>query len=68
MYLRAVGRRFTQINAYFLVMNSERCNMRTGGMPISQGFWEWGCPKRGDARITVKNSGASFSAGKSAPS
>ena len=22
-------------------------------MPISLGFWEWGCPKRGDARITV---------------
>ena len=26
MYLRAVGRRFTQTNAYFLVMNSKRCN------------------------------------------
>ena len=25
MYLRAVGRRFTQMNAYFLVMNSKRC-------------------------------------------
>ena len=22
-------------------------------MPISPGFWEWGCPKRGDAHITV---------------
>ena len=22
-------------------------------MPISLGFWEWGCPKRGDAHITV---------------
>ena len=33
------------------------------GMPISLGFWEWGCPKRGDAHITVtamKKSGASF--------
>ena len=26
MYLRAVGRRFTQMNAYVLVMNSKRCN------------------------------------------
>ena len=26
MYLRAVGRGFTQINAYFLVMNSKRYN------------------------------------------
>ena len=25
MYFRAVGRRFTQMNAYFLVMNSKRC-------------------------------------------
>ena len=25
MYLHAVGRRFTQMNAYFLVMNSKRC-------------------------------------------
>ena len=25
MHLRAVGRRFTQMNAYFLVMNSKRC-------------------------------------------
>ena len=23
------------------------------GMPISLGSWEWGCPKRGDAHITV---------------
>ena len=22
-------------------------------MAISLGFWEWGCPKRGDAHITV---------------
>ena len=22
-------------------------------MPISLGFWEWGCPKRVDAHITV---------------
>ena len=22
------------------------------GMPTSLGFWEWGCPKRGDAHIT----------------
>ena len=22
-------------------------------MPISLGFWEWGCPKRGDAHVTV---------------
>ena len=22
-------------------------------MPISLGFWGWGCPKRGDVRITV---------------
>ena len=27
MYLHAVGRRFTQMNAYFLVMNSKRCNI-----------------------------------------
>ena len=27
MYLRAVGRRFTQMNAYFLVMNSKRCTI-----------------------------------------
>ena len=26
MYLRAVGRLFTQMNAYFLVMNSKRCS------------------------------------------
>ena len=26
MYLRAVGRRFTQMNAYVLVMNRNRCN------------------------------------------
>ena len=26
MYLRATGRRFTKMNAYFLVMNSKRCN------------------------------------------
>ena len=26
MYLRAVGRRLTQMIAYFLVMNSKRCN------------------------------------------
>ena len=26
MHLRAIGRQFTQINAYFLVMNSKRCN------------------------------------------
>ena len=25
MYLRAIGRHFTQMNAYFLVMNSKRC-------------------------------------------
>ena len=33
------------------------------GMPISLGFWEGGCPKRGDAHITVtmlKKSGPSF--------
>ena len=22
-------------------------------MPISLGFWEWGCPKRGDAHIPI---------------
>ena len=27
MNLRAVGRRFTQMNAYFLVMNSKRCTV-----------------------------------------
>ena len=26
MYLRTVGRRFTQMIAYFVVMNSKRCN------------------------------------------
>ena len=25
MHLRAIGRQFTQMNAYFLVMNSKRC-------------------------------------------
>ena len=25
MYVRVIGRRFTQMNAYFLVMNSKRC-------------------------------------------
>ena len=25
MYVRTIGRRFTQMNAYFLVMNSKRC-------------------------------------------
>ena len=25
MYLRAIGRHFTQMNAYFLVMNSKMC-------------------------------------------
>ena len=29
MYLRDAGRRFTQMNAYFLVMNSKRCNSET---------------------------------------
>ena len=23
------------------------------GIPILLGFWEWGCPKRGDTHITV---------------
>ena len=27
MYLRAFGSRFTQMNAYFLVMNSKRCKL-----------------------------------------
>ena len=27
MHLRAIGRQFTQMNAYFLVMNSKRCNL-----------------------------------------
>ena len=26
MYLRAIGRHFTQMNAYFLAMNSKRCS------------------------------------------
>ena len=26
MYLRTIGCRFTQMNVYFLVMNSKRCN------------------------------------------
>ena len=26
MYLRSIGRHFTQMNAYFLAMNSKRCN------------------------------------------
>ena len=26
MHLRDIGRQFTQMNAYFLVMNSKRCN------------------------------------------
>ena len=29
MHLRAIGRQFTQMNAYFLVMNSKRCNTRS---------------------------------------
>ena len=29
-------------------------------MPISQGFWEWGYLKLGDARITVKTAGLPF--------
>ena len=31
MYLRAAGRRFTQMNAYFLLMNSKRCKQ---GLPL----------------------------------
>lgn len=37
-------------------------------MPISQGFWEWGCPKRGDARLTVKTAGLPFSREKATSS
>ena len=29
MHLRAIGRQFTQINAYFLVMNSKKCIVYT---------------------------------------
>ena len=29
MHLRVIGRQFTQMNAYFLVMNSKRCTRRT---------------------------------------
>ena len=29
MYLRAVGRRLSQMNAYFLVINSKRCKKVT---------------------------------------
>ena len=29
MHLRAIGRQFTQINAYFLLMNNKRCTRRT---------------------------------------
>ena len=28
MYLRTIGRRFTHMNAYFLLMNSKRCNIK----------------------------------------
>ena len=57
MYLRAVGRRFTQMNAYFLVMNSKRCtesqivdtmvfpilsyNSEVWGMYTKQDFKKW---------------------------
>ena len=27
MYLRAIGRHFTQMDAYFLIMNSKRCTI-----------------------------------------
>ena len=39
MYLRAVGRCFTQMNAYFLVMNGKRCNTcNLLDRPLS--FWD----------------------------
>ena len=38
MYLRAVGRRFTQMNAYFLVMNSKRCNISIVRTVNGKGF------------------------------
>ena len=31
MYLRAIGRHFTQMNAYFLVMKSKRCSDQMNG-------------------------------------
>ena len=34
MYLRAIGRGFTQMIAYFLVMNSKRCNYLRTVPPI----------------------------------
>ena len=30
MHLRSIGRHFTQMNAYFLVMNSKRCKLLGG--------------------------------------
>ena len=36
MYLRAIGRGFTQMIAYFLVMNSKRCNPKVLDLTLEQ--------------------------------
>ena len=36
MYLRAVARLFTQMNAYFLVMNSKRCSREYSGNALKR--------------------------------
>ena len=40
MYLRGVGRRFTQIISYFLVMNSKRC-IKTTSTSASRSLKGW---------------------------
>ena len=45
MYLRTIGRRFTQKTAYFLVMNSKRCTLRLrclqwGFLAVSGRYWQ----------------------------
>ena len=63
MYLRAVGRRFKQMNAYFLVMNSKRCinerrvvkgSSRGDGKKISRSCYSRSVPR---VRISYSNGG-----------
>ena len=45
MYLRAVGCLFTQMNAYFLVMNSKRCNTQEKLETMVMQIWGRGVNK-----------------------
>ena len=43
MHLRAIGRQFTQMNAYLLVMNSKRCIMRIYACQKGTKQQDWIC-------------------------